>query len=98
MNDSADMKTAADRLQSALADLEGQLVPLLKKVNQLETLAKTAESFKADRAHMAVQLDESQSREQALTAQKEQFTQLAEETRQELDGAISQIKSILDQD
>ena len=37
MNDSADMKIAADRLQIALRSLEAALDPLLTRVSGLET-------------------------------------------------------------
>jgi len=50
MNDSADIKTAANRLQTALSNLEESLSPLLEKVTRLERVAQEAESFKTDRS------------------------------------------------
>jgi len=58
MNDSADMKMAADRLQNALRSLEGALDPLLERVGVLEASAKEAATLSEDRAALASQLDE----------------------------------------
>jgi len=48
MNDSADMKTAADRLQKALRSLEGALDPLLARVSDLETRVNEAKTLDED--------------------------------------------------
>jgi len=95
MNDSADIKTAADRLQSALQSLEGALTPLINKVSRLEVQAKEVETMGADRAALAAKLDESKSKEDLFAARKKEFSALADETTQELDRVISQVRSAL---
>ena len=62
MNDSADIKLAADRLGEAIGSLEGAVRPLMSRIAKLEKLASEAESFEADRADLARQLDQSESR------------------------------------
>ena len=95
MNDSADMKTAADRLQLALRSLEGSLSPLLDKVSRLETEAKEAETMNADRASLAAKLDESTAKAENLAAREKEFNALADETTQELDRVIRQVRTAL---
>lgn len=95
MNDSADIKMAADRLQSALRHLEGSLSPLLDKVSRLEIVAKEAETFKTDRADLASQLDTAKAREDNFKARESEFARLADETRSELDRVIKQVKDVL---
>lgn len=95
MNDSADIKTAADRLQSALRSLEGSLSPLLEKVSRLEIEAKEAETMNTDRAALAAKLDESTAKENQFAAREKEFNALADETRQELDRVIRQVRTAL---
>ncbi len=45
MNDSADIKEAADRLQSALGKLGDSIGSLLDKVSRLEAIKKESESY-----------------------------------------------------
>ena len=98
MNDSVDIKTAADRLQSALKNLEGSLTPILDKVTQLERIAAESESFKSDRAAMAASLDTAKSREAEFSAREAEFTQLADATTKELDTVIRQVQKALSKD
>lgn len=95
MNDSADIKTAADKLQSALRALEGSLTPLLDRVNRLETANKEAETMGVDRAALAAKLDESTAKEEGYAAREKEFNALAAETTQELDRVIRQVRTAL---
>ncbi len=95
MNDSADIKFAADRLQEALKKLEGALDPLLEKVGRLEKTAIEAEDFGKDRASLARRLDESAVREKEFEEKEAEFSALAEETTSELDRVIRQVKQAL---
>lgn len=95
MNDSADIKTAADKLQSALRALEGSLSPLLDKVNRLESEAKETETMSIDRANLAAKLDESTAKEESYAAREKEFNVLADETTQELDRVIRQVRTAL---
>ena len=95
MNDSADIKTAADRLQSALRSLEGSLSPLLDKVSRLEAEAKEAETMNEDRAELAAKLDASKAKEEGYAAREKEFNALADETTQELDRVIRQVRTAL---
>jgi hypothetical protein len=95
MNDSADMKRAAEKLQLALRALEGSLNPLLDKVSRLEAEAKEAETMTADRAKLAAKLDESTAKEENFAAREKEFNVLADETTQELDRVIRQVRTAL---
>lgn len=95
MNDSADIKTAANRLQSALRKLEGSLSPLVDKVTRLERIAQEAESFEADRASLAEQLDSAKSREAEFAEREAEFAALAEDTQRELDTVIAHVQQTL---
>jgi len=95
MNDSADMKAAADRLQSALRSLEGALDPLLTKVSRLEGQVKEAETMGEDRAALAAKLDEAKARTETFEAREREFNALADETTQELDRVIKQVRNAL---
>lgn len=112
MNDSADIKMAADRLRDSLRTLESALDPLMEKINVLEKQALEAGDFETDRAALARELDQTASREAELkereaeykardAAYKErekEFAALAEETTQELDRVIRQVQDALGQD
>ncbi len=93
MNDSADIKLAADRLGDAIGSLEGVLGPMVSRIAKLEKMASEAQNFEADRADLARQLDQSESRavdfESRETEFKERETAFAEkesafETRENL--------------
>ena len=95
MNDSADIKTAAARLQSALRSLEDSLGSVVTRVNTLEKTAKEAETFQEDRAQLAALLDESTAKEASFTAREAEFNSLAEQSTRELDSIISQVQQAL---
>ncbi len=95
MTENADIRLAADRLQSALHSLEATLTPLLKEVDRLKAVAQEAESFKADRTSLAKQLDDAKAREDEFSAREAEFSNLAEETMSELDRVIRQVKDVL---
>ena len=97
MNDSADIKMAIDRLQQALQKLEGSIDPLLEKVMRLEKARAESEDFDADRAALAQKLDASAAREKDFEAREAEFSELAEDTTQELDRVISQVRKALGQ-
>jgi len=98
MNDSADMKMAADRLQNALRSLEGALDPLLDRVNVLEASAKEAATLSEDRASLASELDEAKAKAEAFEAREKEFNSLADETTAELDRVIRQVRQALGED
>ena len=98
MTDSHDIKIAANRLQEALRSLEAALDPLVARVTQLEKMASVAQDFEADRANLAGRLDEAATREKEFQAHEAEFNALAEETTQELDRVIGQVKKVLDQE
>ena len=98
MNDSVDMKMAADRLQNALRSLEGALDPLLDRVNVLETSAKEAATLSEDRAALAAQLDDAKATSEGLEAREKEFNLLADETTAELDKVIRQVREALGED
>lgn len=95
MNDSADIKTAAARLQSALRSLEESLGSITTRVNNLEKVAKEAENFQQDRAQLATLLDESTAKEAVFTERETEFNALADQSAKELDLIISQVKQAL---
>lgn len=95
MNDSADIKTAAARLQTALQTLEDSLNPIMTRVGDLEKIAKDAETFSEDRAQLAALLDESTAKESDFAKREAQFNALADSSAKELDEIISQVKRAL---
>jgi len=82
-------------MQSALRALEGSLDPLLDKVSRLETVSKEAETMGADRADLAAKLDASTAKEESYAAREKEFNALADETTQELDRVIRQVRTAL---
>lgn len=95
MNDSADIKTAAARLQSALRSLEDSLGPIVSRMTTLEATAKEAETFQEDRAQLATLLDESTAKEAQFTEREAEFNALAESSASELDAIITQVQQAL---
>lgn len=105
MTDSANIKIAADRLQRALRTLEGSLLPLVEKVSLLEKQAEEAGSFQEDRAELTRQLDSALARERDMSEREKEFglreaefSALADDTTQELDRVIRQVRQVLGQD
>ena len=66
MNDSADIKDAAQFLQSALKKLEGAIDPFLISYSQLKSDSTDSESFSQDRARLASELDDVKSEKEDL--------------------------------
>ena len=97
MNDSADIKMAIDRLQQALQKLESSIDPLLTKVTKLEKVAAESEDFNSDRAELAQKLDASAARAKEFEAREAEFADLAEDTTQELERVIAQVRQALGQ-
>ena len=95
MNDSADMKLAADRLQNALRSLEAALDPLIERVSVLEASAKEAAALSEDRALLAARLDAAKAESDKFEAREKEFNQLADETTAELDSVIRQVRHAL---
>lgn len=95
MNDSADIKTAAARLQSALRSLEDVLGPVISRVTSLEKIAKEAETFSEDRAQLATLLDESTAKEANFIEREAEYNALAASSAKELDAIIAQVQQAL---
>jgi len=95
MNDSADIKTAANRLKAALAALDDSLGSTITRIQSLEKVAKEAETFQEDRAQLATLLDESTAKEAAFAERETEFKALAESSTRELDAIISQVEQAL---
>ena len=73
MNDSADIKLAADRLSEAIGSLEGVLGPMVSRIAKLEKMASEAQNFEADRADLARQLDQSEARAVDFDSRETEF-------------------------
>lgn len=112
MNDSADIKSAADRLRDSLRTLETALDPLMQKITTLEKQAAEAGDFDTDRAALARDLDaavareaelkereaELQERDLAYQTREKEFELLAGDTTRELDRVIEQVQVALGRD
>lgn len=98
MTESADIKIAADRLQRALRSLEESLEPMVQKISSLEKEAAESGDFQSDRAELASQLDAAAAKEKQYQAREAEFAALAEETTEELDRVIRQVKHVLEGD
>lgn len=98
MSDSADIKGAADKLNSALQNLEAALDPMLADLSRLRKVESESEGFVADRAKLAQELDESKSREVGFKDREAQFQRLADETTAELDQVIAKVQNVLERD
>ena len=93
------LKGAIDRLDSALATLDGALDPILARLSRAETQVSQSESFGEDRARMAAELDDAKADAQALqsqlTAREAEFAALSRDTRTELDDTIATLRDVL---
>lgn len=107
-SDSVSILGAAERLQSALRQLETTLMPMQARLKLLETQSESAKALDEDRARLASELDEAKGREQELgiqastreqefAAKEAEFAHLAEETMREMDLVITQVKQTLSQ-
>jgi len=80
--------------------LESAVLPLGKKVSQLEKVSTEAEVFSRDRAKLASELDIAKAEHEAMEAnmnkREKEFESLADETTQELDRVIRHVQSTLE--
>ncbi len=95
MNDSADIKTAANRLKAALAALDDSLGSAISRISSLEKVAEESKTFQEDRAQLATLLDESTAKEAVFVEREAEFNTLAESSTRELDAIISQVQQAL---
>ncbi|MEP6343405.1 MAG: hypothetical protein ABJ275_08830 [Maricaulaceae bacterium] len=95
MNDSADIKQASQRLQVALSNLVKTINPLVDRIDRLEAAVNEGRQFNEDRARLARELDESQANLAVVSAREASISNLAKETRTELDQAIKDIEAIV---
>ena len=98
MADSADIRSAAERLNQALQGLEKSLIPMLENYSRLEKTAIESESLAEDRTRLAQELDQSKAREDLFKSREEDFNRLAGETTAELDQVISKVRTVLERD
>jgi len=96
MNDSADIKMAAERLANALEKLEQNLDPMLAEFSRLERVASESEGFASDRTRLATELDEAKALQGQYRDREEEFRRMAGQTKSELDQAITQVKNVLE--
>ena len=95
MNDSADIKKASQRLNLAVSNLIKTITPLIDRIDRLEAAVKEGKQFNEDRSRLARELDESQASLAVISAREANLSQLASETRAELDQAINEIAAIV---
>jgi len=96
MNDSADMKAAAESLNAALQKLEQAISPVLSNYQDLKAQSRESESFAEDRARLAAELDSAKAEQEKImsnmTAREKELDILANETTQELDRVIRHVQ------
>ena len=98
MSDSADIKGAAEKLNSALQSLEEALDPMLTDLARLRKVESESEGFVADRAKLAQDLDDAKAREANYRDREAEFQRLADETTAELDQVIGKVQNVLERD
>jgi|GEM_PF-1098138 len=100
MNDSADIKTAAQSLQYALTKLEEAIDPFLSRYSQLKEDSSESESFSQDRARLASELDDVKSEkedlEKRMAAREKEFAAVAQDSTQEINSVIKTVQVALD--
>tara|TARA_R110002020_G_scaffold5185_2_gene21961 strand:- start:452 stop:766 length:315 start_codon:yes stop_codon:yes gene_type:complete len=100
MNDSADIKTAAQSLQSALKKLEGAIDPFLNNYAKLQSDSSESESFTQDRARLASELDDVKSEkeelEKKMASREKEFAAVAAESTQEINSVIKTVQTALE--
>jgi len=96
MNDSADIKAAAQSLNAALEKLEQVISPVLTNYRDLKSQSAESESFAQDRARLAAELDSAKAEQEKvmahMTARERELDILANETTQELDRVIRHVQ------
>jgi len=99
MNDSADIKTSAAALDTAVDSLEAALSPILDRIRALEAGQSDHNAFREDRVKLAAQLDQvsadAQARATEFAAREAEFNRLAAQTEAELEQAITEFSSAL---
>lgn len=100
MSDSADIKMAAQSLQSALKTLEGAIDPFLSKYSRLKAESTESESFSQDRARLASELDDVKSEkedlEKKVASREKEFASVAAESTQEINSVIKTVQTALE--
>ncbi|WP_017931681.1 hypothetical protein [Robiginitomaculum antarcticum] len=108
-NDAISVKGAADRLQRAVASLSAALTPIKSRIDALETQHAGQSRLEEDRRKLSGELDsamadanlakkgeaDAKARAEQLLEREAEFSKLAEETMQEMDMVISQVKLAL---
>lgn len=106
------VKGAADRLQRALTSLSAALTPLKSRLDALETQSAGQSRLEEDRRKLSGELDnamadakaakqgeaDAKARAEQLLEREAEFSKLADETMQEMDRVISQVKLALGKD
>lgn len=100
MNDSADIKAAADSLNAALEKLEQAISPVLSNYKDLKVQNRESESFSQDRARLAAELDNAKAEQEKILSgvnlREKELDALANETTQELDRVIRHVQVALE--
>lgn len=100
MNDSADIKAAADSLNAALEKLEQAISPVLSNYKDLKVQSRESESFSQDRARLAAELDNAKAEQEKILSgvnlREKELDALANETTQELDRVIRHVQVALE--
>lgn len=98
MNDSADIRVAAEKLNAALKNLEAAFDPVLADLSNLRAFKSESENFVEDRAKLAQALDESKAKQVQYDGRETEFRRLADETTAELDQVIAKVQNVLERD
>lgn len=98
MNDSADIRVAAEKLNAALKNLEAAVDPMLADLSDLKQFKNESENFVEDRAKLAQALDEAKARGAQFDGREAEFRRLADETTNELDQVIAKVQNVLERD
>ena len=86
-----EIKSASDRLDAALARLEGAIDTLMSRTGDPDVKNAELEALVADRAKLAEELDASLAREKELQA-------LADEASAALGSAIDEVRAVIGQE
>jgi cytochrome c556 len=99
MNDSADIKSSAAALDTAVDSLERALSPILGRIRTLELASQDHDAFREDRAKLAAELDkvsaEAQDRAASFQSREAEFNRLATQTEAELERAITEFTAAM---
>ncbi len=98
MSDSADIKTAAEKLNLSLKNLERVLSPMVEDYAKCKKIAAESKSFVEDRSRLAQELDDAKAKETSFQSREAEFSRLASETTAELDQVIAKVRNVLERD